>query len=131
MGFLYGDLEAAKIEIKASLDDEKKYLPIWMIIDKRWNEKLKGPLHRAGYFLNSYFFYEKKEEIEKDGSFMSGFVEVMHRFYPDNDEIIEKIGQQLSMYQLKQGTFGKKFALQGAKKIINPGKIFILRIYYI
>jgi len=22
----------------------------------------------------------------------------MHRFYPDNDEIIEKIGQQLSMY---------------------------------
>ena len=131
MGFLYGDLEAAKIEIKASLDDEKKYLPIWMIIDKRWNEKLKSPLHRAGYFLNPYFFYEKKEEIEKDGSFMSGFVEVMHRFYPDNDEIIEKIGQQLSMYQLKQGTFGKNFALQGAKKIINPGKIFILRIYYI
>jgi len=28
MGFLYGDLEVAKMEIKASLDDEKKYLPI-------------------------------------------------------------------------------------------------------
>jgi len=49
-------------------------------------------LHRARYFLNLYFFYEK-EKIEKDGSFMSGFVKVMHRFYLDNHEIIEKIGQ--------------------------------------
>jgi len=53
---------------------------------------------------------------------MSSFVEVMHRFYPDDYEIIEKIGQQLSIYQLKQGTFGKKFVLQGAKKLLIPVK---------
>ena len=42
-----------------------------------------------------------------DGSFMSDFIEVIWRFYLDDHEIVEEIGQQLSMYQMKLGTFGK------------------------
>ena len=61
-----------------------------------------------------------------DGSFMSDFVEVIWRFYLDDHEIVEEIGQQLSMYQMKLRTFGKKFLLEEAKKIIDRGKIFIL-----
>lgn len=36
MGFFYGDLETAKEKIKEALKgEEKKYVPIWNIIDKR------------------------------------------------------------------------------------------------
>ena len=63
-----------------------------------------------------------------DGSFMSDFVEVIWRFYLDDHEIVEEIRQQLSIYRLKLRIFGKKFLLEGAKKIIDRGKIFILRM---
>ena len=36
MGWVYGDLENANEEIKLAIkSEEKKYLPIWKIIDKR------------------------------------------------------------------------------------------------
>lgn len=98
MGWIYGDLENATEEIKLAIDSvEKKYLPIWKIIDKTWNDKLKGPLHRASYYLNPYFYYAK--EIEKATIFMNGFVEVMHKFCPTNFETVENISDQLPMYK--------------------------------
>lgn len=126
MGWAYGDLESAKEEIKLAVNsEEKKYLPIWKIIDKRWDDKLKRPLHRAGYFLNPYFYYPKKEVIEKAGIFMDGFVDVMHKFYANDEQIIEKIHQQLPMYQHQKGSFGREFAKSIAKKPNNPGIHFI------
>lgn len=130
MGWVYGDLENTKEEIKLAVKgEEKKYLPIWKIIDKRWDDKLKGPLHRAGYFLNPYFYYAKKEEIEKAGVFMDGFVDAMHKFYPNDDEAIGKISEQLPMYQYQRGSFGRDFAKTYAKKPNNPGINFIYQLY--
>jgi len=44
MGFLYGDLDNAKEKIARNLNhEEKKVIPIWKLIDTRWNDKLKGP----------------------------------------------------------------------------------------
>ena len=68
--------------LKKISTQKRKYIPIWNIIDKRWEDKLKGPLHRTGHYLNPYTFYKKKMEIEKAGIFIDGFVEVMHRFLP-------------------------------------------------
>lgn len=43
-GWVYGDVENAKEEIKVAVDGErKKYLPIWKIIDKKCDDKLKAP----------------------------------------------------------------------------------------
>ena len=42
---------------------------VWEIIDKRWDNKLKTPLHLAGYYLNLYYYYPNKLEIELDGTF--------------------------------------------------------------
>ena len=52
---------------------------------------------RAGYYLNLYFYYEKKEATEKGDIFMNGFVECMHVFYPNDSEKV-KIGKQMAMY---------------------------------
>jgi len=126
MGWVYGDLENAKEEIKLAVkSEEKKYLPIWKIIDKRWDEKLKNPLHRAGYFLNPYFYFAKKEAIDKAGVFMDGFVDAMHKFYPNDDGVIDKISQQLPMYQFQRGSFGREFAKTYAKKLSNPDIKFL------
>ena len=99
MASLYGDVDIAKEEIARNLNhEEKKVIPIWKLIDTRWNDKLKGPLHRAGYYLNPYFYYEKKEATEKAGIFMNGFVKCMHMFYPNDAEKVEKICEQMAMY---------------------------------
>ena len=132
MGFLYDDLERAKEDIRKNLDSkEKKYIPIWNIIDKRWDDKLKGPLHRAGHYLNPYTFYKKKLEIEKAGIFMDGLVEVMHRFYPEKHETLNKITDQLALYQYQKGSFGRDWAKKGAENPnLNPGTlldIFVIK----
>lgn len=52
MGFLYGCLLEAKNEISERFgNDQSKIQEVFAIIDKRWDSKLKTPLHRAGYYL--------------------------------------------------------------------------------
>jgi len=47
MGFLHGCLLDAKKEIAKRFDnDESRYKDIWEKIDRRWDNKLKTPLHR-------------------------------------------------------------------------------------
>jgi len=38
---------------------------------------------------------------------MNRFVEFMHMFYPNDPEKVEKIGEQMAMYQHQRGSFGK------------------------
>ena len=53
MGFVYEAMDQAKEQIKAAYGDKRqKYIPLWRIIDERWNKQLHRPLHAAGYYLN-------------------------------------------------------------------------------
>jgi len=64
MGFLYGYLLEAKNEIsKRFNNDRKKFEEVFHFIDKRWDSKLKTPLHRAGYYLNPFYYYQNKVAI--------------------------------------------------------------------
>ncbi|XP_020241521.1 uncharacterized protein LOC109819937 isoform X2 [Asparagus officinalis] len=120
MGFVYGDMMKAKEEIKEAFqDEEKKYLLIEKIIDKRFDAKLKEPLHKAGYYLNPYFYYPNLMEIERDGSFLSCLVDCMNKFYPDDGDMLGNIGDQLSDYQHQRGSFGRELAKREAKKPNN------------
>ncbi|KAK8953801.1 hypothetical protein KSP39_PZI002952 [Platanthera zijinensis] len=48
MGWLYGDIKKAREEVVVVLDhQENKYLPIWKLIDSRWEKKMSSPLHLA------------------------------------------------------------------------------------
>ncbi|XP_066161970.1 uncharacterized protein [Oryza sativa Japonica Group] len=70
MGFFHGLMLEAKKEISQRFDNDKsRFIEVWDIIDKRWDNKLKTRLHLAGYYLNPYYYYTNKQEIESDGSF--------------------------------------------------------------
>ena len=57
MGFFHASMLEAKKEIAERFDnDESKFKVAWDIIDKRWDNKLKTPLHLAGYYLNPYYY---------------------------------------------------------------------------
>ena len=123
MGFFHGLMLEAKKEISERFDnDESRYKVAWDIIDKRWDNKLKTPLHLAGYHLNPHFYYPRKQEIEHDGSFRAGVIECITKMVEDEatqDNIIE----ELNMYQDQQGTFGNEVAIRQRKnKNFNPGE---------
>jgi hypothetical protein len=53
MGFVYEAMDQAKEAIKEAYQGKRqKYLPLWRIIDERWNKQLHRPLHVVGYYLN-------------------------------------------------------------------------------
>jgi hypothetical protein len=53
MGFVYEAMDQAKEAIKEAYQGKRqKYLPLWRIIDEKWNKQLHRPLHAAGYYLN-------------------------------------------------------------------------------
>ena len=53
MGFIYEAMDQAKEAIKEAYEGKRqKCLPIWKIIDERWNRQVHRPLHAAGYYLN-------------------------------------------------------------------------------
>ncbi|XP_034586659.1 uncharacterized protein [Setaria viridis] len=98
MGYIYGDLLKAKQDIAVRLNgNEKKYGPIWGIIDARWDSKLKTPLHKAGYFLNPGFFYDNKKEME-DEVLMEAVVQCAAQMYRDDITMQDNIVSQLTMY---------------------------------
>jgi hypothetical protein len=123
MGWLYGELEMARNEIGVNLDhDEKKCRPIYAIIDRRWDNKLKSPLHLTGYFLNPFFYYDRREDIESNTSFFVAFTDCLCRMYKNDPDMQDRVGSQLSLYQNKAGSFGSDFANRQVKSLsLDPG----------
>ena len=55
---------------------------------------------------------------------MDGLVEVIHRFYPEKHETLNKITDQLALYQYQKGSFGRDWAKKGAENPnLNPGTL--------
>ncbi|KAF0895686.1 hypothetical protein E2562_014305, partial [Oryza meyeriana var. granulata] len=123
MGFLHGCLLDAKKDIAKRFDnDVSRYKDVWEIIDKRWDNKLKTPLHLASYYLNPYYYYPNKLEIELDGTFREGLVTCVTKMV-DDLEIQDKIFDELNMYQDGLGSFGKDIATrQRRNEKIDPAK---------
>ncbi|WVZ68115.1 hypothetical protein U9M48_017096, partial [Paspalum notatum var. saurae] len=121
MGFFHGSMLEAKKEIAARFDNnESRFKVAWDIIDKRWDNKLKTPLHLAGYYLNPYFYYPNKSDIELDGSFRAAVIVCITKMVDDED-IQDKIIDELNMYQEQKGAFGHDIAVrQRRNKSFNP-----------
>lgn len=122
MGFFHGLMLEAKKEISQRFDNDKsRFIEVWDIIDKRWDNKLKTPLHLAGYYLNPYYYYTSKQEIESDGSFRAGVISCIDKLVDDED-IQDKIIEELNLYQDQHGSFGHEIAVRQRKnKNFNPG----------
>ncbi|XP_073352089.1 uncharacterized protein [Aegilops tauschii subsp. strangulata] len=123
MGFIYGAFLDAKKEIAARFDNEKASIQeVLHIIDKRWDNKLKGPLHRAGYFLNPYYYYENKLEIELDGTFKDGLVACMEKMVRDGKKE-DIMTAECQAYQNEEGSFGRDSAKrQRRNKNFDPAE---------
>lgn len=51
VGYIYESVDVAKEAIKAKyMNVETKYMPLWDIIDARWDKQLHSPLHIVGCF---------------------------------------------------------------------------------
>ncbi|KAM3277719.1 hypothetical protein ACQJBY_045554 [Aegilops geniculata] len=123
MGFFHGLMLDAKKHIAVRFDnDESKYKVAWDIIDKRWDSKLKTPLHLAGYYLNPHYYYPNKSEIEHDGSFRADVITCICKMIED-EETQDTVIEELNMYQDQQGSFGHGIAIrQRRNKNFNPAK---------
>ncbi|XP_066324016.1 uncharacterized protein [Miscanthus floridulus] len=110
MGFLYGYLLEAKNEIsKRFNNDRKKFEEVFHFIDKRWDSKLKTPLHRASYYLNPFYYYQNKVAIEENESFRDGVITCITKLVP-NEDTQDKIIEELQKFQDAEGSFGKDIA---------------------
>jgi hypothetical protein len=120
MGFLYG--YQAKIEISRRFsNDRSKFEDVFHIIDKRWDSKLKTPLHRAGYYLNPFYYYQNKLAIEEDETFRDAVINCITKLIP-NEETQDKIIEELQVFQDAEGSFGKEMARRQWKNInFDPG----------
>jgi hypothetical protein len=123
IGFFHGLMLEAKKEISERFDsNESRYKVAWDIIDKRWDSKLKTPLHLAGYYLNPYFYYPKKSEIEHDGSFRAAVITCVTKMV-DDEATQDNIIEELNVYQDQQMSFGHGIAIrQRRNKNFNPGE---------
>jgi nitric oxide reductase activation protein len=123
MGFLHRYMLEAKKEIALMFDnDQTRYKPVWEIIDKRWDSKLKSPLHLAGYYLNPYYYYPNKADIENDSSFRAAVIECVTTLI-DDEGIQDNIIEDLSKHKEQQGSFGHDIAPRWRRnKDFNPGE---------
>ncbi|XP_057511631.1 uncharacterized protein LOC130793789 [Actinidia eriantha] len=118
MGYIYEGMERAKVTIKAFYKGiEEKYVPIWDIIDLRWNMQLHSPLHPAAGFLNPSIFYSQTFKV--DSRMRNGFQEAMMKMATDDKDKIE-ITKEHPIYINAQGALGTDFAIMG-RTLNAPG----------
>lgn len=80
------------------------YMPLWNIIDDRWDRQLHRPLHAAGYFLNPQLHYAPG--FTTDLEVRDGLFDAISRMLPDIQEQA-KIVVQMACFTNKHGHFGK------------------------
>lgn len=118
MGYMHEGMERAKIAIKVYYKGiEEKYVPIWDIIDRRWNMQLHSPLHAAAAFLNPSIFYNLNFKI--DSRIKNGFQEAMLRIASE-DKDKNEITKEHPIYINAQGALGTDFAIIG-RTLNAPG----------
>jgi len=106
MGYIYEGMDRAKESIKAFYKgDSSKYLPIWRIIDSRWDRQLHSPLHAAGAYLNPSIFYHEGSNVRRDPEVMRGVMMSIEKMYTDID-MQDKINMQRDLYKGATGMFG-------------------------
>ncbi|XP_058007664.1 uncharacterized protein LOC110641407 [Hevea brasiliensis] len=77
MGYIYEAMDRAEEAIAKSFGEkEEKYKAVLEIINKRWESQLHQPLHAAGHYLNSEFFYSNTQ-IATDEEVMTGLYTVL------------------------------------------------------
>ena len=75
------------------------YLPLWEIIDARWDNQLHRPLHAAGYYLNPQFHYSPN--FKADFEVKRGIYDCLQRMVESMEEV-KKIDAQLEDFKYRK-----------------------------
>jgi hypothetical protein len=70
-------------------DFKNKYLPIWKIIDNRWNNQLLWPIHVDGYFLNPRYHYKAIVGQDELGEVKDGLYTCLEHKVPNQKVQLE------------------------------------------
>lgn len=119
MGFVYGELQKAKNDIKEAFKNkEDKYKPILAIVDDKAKGRIDTPLHLTAYLLNPYYYFKDASTWSSDECelIMDGVLECMERFFPDFDIQDKVMNVELAKYKDRAGTFGRPLAIRGCEK---------------
>lgn len=118
MGYMYESIERAKVGIKAYYKGvEEKYMPVWDMIERRWNMQFHSSLHAAAAFLNPSISYNAS--FKMDLRLRNGFQEAMLKMATtDNDKT--EITKELPKYINALGALGTDFAIMG-RTLNAPG----------
>ncbi|KAL2320021.1 hypothetical protein Fmac_028990 [Flemingia macrophylla] len=117
MSYIYEAMNRAKETIQLSFNhNEEKYKEIFEIIDRRWDCQLHHPLHAAGYYLNPEFFYKNPRDMDDDQEVVDGLYKCIDRL-SENDEIVDKIHNQLGTYKRGSGRFDIPAAVRAMTKM--------------
>ncbi|XP_025606875.1 uncharacterized protein [Arachis hypogaea] len=58
MGFVYKEMMQVKEKIQSAFNSVKqRYMPLWNIIDEKWDKEVHRPLEATAYYLNPQFHY--------------------------------------------------------------------------
>ncbi|XP_057865168.1 uncharacterized protein LOC131072895 [Cryptomeria japonica] len=86
MGYVYKAMDRAKEVIRSKLENNRdRYMPLWDIIDRRWDGQMHTPLNVARYLLNPPLFY-KTDFMEIDAEIKQGFFKCIEKMFPDLEE---------------------------------------------
>lgn len=114
MGYIYEAMDRAKEAIAEGFkQNQSKYMPLYKIIDERWDSQLHRPLHAAGHFLNPAIYYDNTD-IEFDDEIQSGFFKCVGRLVLDKNDRI-KITKELHSYKTAENNFGIELAVATRK----------------
>ncbi|GAU49016.1 hypothetical protein TSUD_285020 [Trifolium subterraneum] len=109
-GFIYKAKEQAKEEIQRNLSKGgiESFVPLWEIIDERWDKQLHSPLHAAGYFLNPQIHY--RPGFRDDIKVKDGLHHCIARMVADPEERA-KIETQLDVFDKQANILGHPLAV--------------------
>jgi hypothetical protein len=79
------------------------YIPIWNIVDARWELQLHRLLHSATYYLNPHYHYNPNFKVNTN--IKIGLYQCLERMVPNTIERC-KIDLQLESFKNVKGLFG-------------------------
>ncbi|XP_059628104.1 uncharacterized protein LOC132270906 [Cornus florida] len=115
MGYVYAGIYRAKETIKKELVNKKDYLVYWNIMDHRWEQLQRHPLHAAGFYLNPKFFYSVEGDIHLH--IRSLVYDCIEKLVPD-PKIQDKIVKETTSYHDVAGDFGRKMAIRARDTLL-------------
>ncbi|XP_019415421.1 PREDICTED: uncharacterized protein LOC109326944 [Lupinus angustifolius] len=90
---------------------DNSYMPLWEVIDERWDNQLHRPLHVVGYYLNPMLHYAPGFKAGYEVKL--GMYDCLRRMVGGDIEIIKKVDTQLEDFKGRKKFFGSIVATAG------------------